>query len=209
MAPLPPVASVVKCNLNWQIDNNLKAESIFYFSYTGSAPSTAACIAIAATVQGAAATDMKALLNSSNAIGQAVILDLATSSGASGAGGTTETGTRSGAGNVASACMVINHSIARRYRGGKPRTYIPAGVDGDLNSGGTWTSAFQTACGTDFGNFITNALTASSGGCSLSEHVNVSYYHAGVLRSTPVVDVITASTPRARIGSQRRRMKTA
>lgn len=209
MAPLPPVASVVKCNLNWQIDNNLTAESILYFSYTGSAPSTSACIAIAATVQGAAVTDMKALLNSSNFIGQATILDLATSSGASGAGGTATVGTRSGAGNVASACMVFNHAIARRYRGGKPRTYAPFGVDGDLSTGGVWTTGFQTSCSSSFSNFITNALTASSGGCSLSEHVNVSYYHAKALRATPVVDVITATTPRARIGSQRRRMRTA
>lgn len=209
MPPLPPVADVVKYTQSWHISTNIKAESILHFSYTGSAPDGSACAALAADIQAAAVSEFKSLMNTSAFVGPGTILDLATNTGASGSGGTTTVGTRTGAGNPASTCVVMLHSIARRYRGGKPRTYLPFGVVGDFATQGTWDSTLLTAVASAWSSFITTAIAASSGGCDLSEFVNVSYVTGGAPRTTPHVDTISASVPRIPIGTQRRRLKGA
>lgn len=209
MPPLPPVTDVIKASLNWQLDDNLTAESILHFQYSGGAPSSSDCSALGADIQASAVTNLKALLSTVNKIGPCVVLDLGSSTGAQGLGGTATAGTRSGNGNPASTSVVMGHHIARRYRGGKPRTYLPILNSADLASTGTWQSSVLTTVGTDWAAFITTALAATSGSTTLTNFVNVSYFHGGTLRTTPVVDTISASTPRPRIGTQRRRNKTA
>jgi hypothetical protein len=209
MPPLPPVPGVLKYTQNWQISNNLKAASIFHFSYSGGPPSGATCAALAAIFQAAFITTLKTQFPATTSFGQGTVLDLASSSGAQGSGGTVTAGTRVGTEFPANVAMVINHSIARRYRGGKPRSYLPLGVATDNLTAGLFTSGFTAGITTDFGNWITDCLAASSGGVTIPAHVNVSYYLNGALRPSPIVDTITASTARQRIGSQRRRLKTA
>lgn len=209
MPPLPSVPNCLKYTQNWQIGNNLKAASIFHFLYSGGPPNAAACAGLAATFQAAMVTTFKAQMPGTTSIGQATVLDLASTSGAQGAGGTVTAGTRAGTEFPANVAMVVNHTIARRYRGGKPRTYLPTGVATDNLTAGLWTSGIVTGLTTDYATFITDCLAATSGGVSITEYVNVSYYLNNALRATPVVDVITASQCRTRIGSQRRRLKTA
>lgn len=209
MAPLPPVPDVIKASLNWQIQGNHTAESILHFVYAGGPPSSSVCSALAADIQAAAVSNLKALLPIGTLLGQCTVLDLASATGAQGVGGTATAGTRSGQPLVASTCVVMNHSIARRYRGGKPRSYCPFGIATDPQTAGTWQAGFLTTVNTAWSTFITTALAAASGGVTLTEFASVSYYHAKVLRTTPVVDPITQSLARTRIGTQRRRNKTA
>jgi len=209
MPPLPAVPNVIKYTQSWNIQNNLSAETILHFQYTGGPPATADCQAIAAVIQASMVTNLKARMGNLNKIGLGTVLDLASSSGAQGQGGSTQTGTLTTLANPASTCLVMNHTIARRYRGGKPRSYCPFGTANELNTEGTWTSAFSGGCATNWASFITTALTASSGGTSLTHFVNVSYFHAGALRTSPVVDQVVLSLARARVGTQRRRNKTA
>lgn len=148
-------------------------------------------------------------MGTNNKIGLGTVLDLASSTGASGQGGITTGGTLATLAVPASTCVVVNHQIARRYRGGKPRTYCPFGTANEMNSEGTWTAAFTGNVSTSFASFLTTALAASSGGVTLTHFVNVSYYHNGALRGTPAVDNIVQSLARQAIGTQRRRNKGA
>jgi hypothetical protein len=209
MAPLPPAANVIKYTQSWILQGNLRAESILHFLYAGGPPATADCQAIAAAIQASAVTNFKGRMGSNNKVGLGTVLDIASNTGAQGQGGITTSGTLATLSNPASTCVVVNHQIARRYRGGKPRTYCPFGTANELNSEGTWTAAFTGNVSTSFSTFLTTALAASSGGVTLTHFVNVSYFHAGALRGTPVVDNIVASLARQPIGTQRRRNKGA
>lgn len=209
MQVLPPVANTGKVSIQWVLDLNTTAESILYFNYSGGPPSTANCQGLAAGVQAAAVVRFKPLLQAVNKIGLVTFQDIASSSGNEGQGGSTTGGTRTGNSNPASTCIVMNHSIAQRYRGGKPRTYAPFGVDADQNTTGTWTSAFVGTCNTAWANFITDCLAVSSGPNSLTQYIAVSYYHDDALRATPVQYPITQTLGRTRIGTQRRRLRTA
>lgn len=209
MPPLPPASNVMKYTQSWILENNLKAESIMYFQYAGGTPSTSDCQAFASDIQASAVTNFKTHMSNQSQVGLGTVLDIGSTSGHEGQGGTSTAGTLSTLYNPASTCIVVNHQIARRYRGGKPRTYAPFGTANELQTQGTWTPTFVGQISTAWSNFITTALAATSSGITLSAYVNVSYYHAGALRSTPVVDPIVLSLGRQRIGTQRRRNKTA
>jgi hypothetical protein len=209
LPPLPPIANTLKVSLGWQLDLNQTAESILHFQYSGGPPSAADCAAIAGAIQGSAVLDLKSLLQVENKVGIVTVLDIGSTTGAEGSGGTATAGTLAGAAMPASISVVMQHAIARRYRGGKPRSYAPFGDATKINSTGTWTSAFLALCVSGWASFITSALTATSGSTVLTQYGSVSYYTAKALRTTPHWDPILATTARTRIGSQRRRLKTA
>lgn len=209
MPALPVVANCLKYTQNYHISNNLTAASIHHFIYSGGPPTAADCAALAATFQAAFITRTINQFPGTTSIGQGTVLDIASHTGAQGSGGSVTAGTRAGAEFPANVAVVINHTIARRYRGGKPRTYVPAQVATDNASAGLWNAGIVTNWTTQWANWITDCLAATHGGVSITQYVNVSYFLNGALRSTPQVDQITSSACRTRIGSQRRRLKTA
>lgn len=209
MAPLPPVPNGIKAQIGWYIDNNDRVENVLHFLVSNGPPSAAVCAALAADFQAAQITQFGAVTHTSNGIMPCTVTDISSGSGLQGVGGAAQGGSLSGSYNSAQTAMVLNHHIARRYRGGKPRSYLPVGNQGDLSTPGQWGSSFVTSITTKWANFITSCLAASSGGVSVSSFVSISYFHAGAVRSTPVVDPILQSTARQTVGSQRRRIKGA
>lgn len=209
MPPLPPVANCLKYTQQWVCGVNSKPESIFHFTYTGGTPTASNLAGLAADIQAAAVTEFKPWLHTSYKVGVGTALDIASNTGASGVGGSATAGTMTGQPLPCSNAVVINHAIARRYRGGKPRTYLPPPDNTEMQTVGQWTSAFQTSIGSAFASFITTALASTVGGISLTAYGAVSYYTGGALRTTPVFEAITASSARTAIGSQRRRLKGA
>jgi hypothetical protein len=207
--PLPPVSQVVKLTLGWSCDLNLKAESILHFKYTGGPPVTADLNSIANSALGFAATDLCPYLWTSNGLTGVTVLDLNSNTGAQGQYLAAHAGTMASAPNPAGTCVVLNHAIARRYRGGKPRTYAPFGTGASINSTGTWNTTFATNCATAWQTWINSLLTLTTASCTLSVYGSVSYYSGKALRATPAFDPILATSARTRIGSQRRRLKTA
>lgn len=209
MAPLPPVANVVKATFDWHVGSNVGAQNILHFQYSGGHPSASDCSSLAATFQAALVSELKGYLHTSNSIGQCTVQDIDSNTGAEGFGGTVTAGTLSGSYLGASICAVMNHSIARRYRGGKPRSYLPLGSSSEAATAGTWVGGMVTSVSADFEDFITSCLAATAGTTDITHFVSVSYYFNKALRTTPVVDVISQSALRTRMGSQRRRLKTA
>jgi hypothetical protein len=117
--------------------------------------------------------------------------------------------------------VLINHRIARRYRGGKPKSFLPLGSAADVLQGKTWTSTFVTNVQNAWHTFIQAVPTMSPNLGTLS-FVNVSYYSGATeitdppkwhdawvptLRTGAVVDPITSSVVSANISTQRRRTK--
>lgn len=209
MPPLPPAGPVVRVDLNIEPGGDANALCRLHFSYTGGPPSTSDLNSLATTIRGAFNTNLKAFFDTSTALEHVQVVDLSSSTGAGGIDTTAVTGTRAGSLLPGGSAVLINHRIARRYRGGKPRTYLPAFTASDVTNRQGWLSASVTALQTGWNNFIAAINGVTVGSTVISGFVNVSYYSAKALRTTPHIDAITASVVSFNPASQRRRNRSS
>lgn len=191
----------------------------FFFTYTGSAPSAANCAAFASAIEALWLTNIKPLIASVYALVEVDVLDIASDSGAFGTWTGDQIGGRSGTPPPIQCAMNVEFDLARRYRGGKPRCYLPAGVESDLLAPNTWTTEFMSAVDTGFTAFISGIEALSEGATSIQAHSSLSYYQSfqnmtnssGRMRAVPkyrttaLVDTITGYAVKQIVGSQRRR----
>lgn len=222
MPELPSPGAVIRMEWNTGDNADIPAGSRVFFSYTGGAPSAGDLNTLASDISGYWGTHMAPLVATGESLHGITITDLSSDTGAVGEWTGTVAGTRSGAANIASAAALVNHQISRRYRGGRPRTYVRAGTDTDLATGfsNQWSSSFLTAMLSGWEAWIAEILGVTGVGISLTNIVNVSWYKGNVvftgptgrarnipqLRTTPVVDTIVSSSVALKVGSQRRRL---
>lgn len=191
----------------------------FYLSYSGSAPSPANCVTLAGEIASAWATDLAPVINEDTALVEVDVLDIATTSGSSGQWTGTHDGSRSGTALPFQCATNIEYNIARRYRGGKPRMYLPPGVEGDQADGSHWSNTFIGDVNTAFTAFMAAIEALSVGSMGTLAHVNLSFYQGFTnfttpsgreravpkYRATALHDVVESYATKAVIGSQRRR----
>jgi hypothetical protein len=219
MPSLPDVPQVLRCQLNWTDTADKVVYNTFYLSYTGSAPSDADASNIAVLLCNAWATDLN-FWDTQTSLTGAKVTDLSSATAAQGTATCDFTGTELGEILAGGTALVANFQIARRYRGGKPRLYLPWGTTGVLTNRQEWTPAWVASVAANVALIFSTILGTTVGGTTLSDHVNVSYYkgftvddpgggrrarNVPTLRPTPVVDNITGRTILGRPGSQRRR----
>jgi len=217
--PLPPAGKVIKIAHHFTVGSDAKAMSRIYWQYTGTTPNATTLKAIAEAVQAAWEAHCQALTNSETTLTAIDVIDLSGSEAARYTLATSIKGSHLG-GCSAGVCSLQNHSIPRRYRGGKPRTYWPWGSDSDRTSPQLWSATWVSNVNTKAGEYFAALAAIKSGGTELSTHCNVSYYHGftnvsygsppkyrrvPTPRATPVVDTISASSCNSIPGSQRRR----
>lgn len=223
MPPLPPVTDPAVIRVGFETDTgaSISAGSRFFLSYTGSAPSEADLNTLASGIEAAWLANIAPSVCSAESLISVTCTDLSSDSGNEG----TWTGSESGSGGsdalIASACMVVNHHILRRYRGGRPRTYLRCGDKAVLATPNTWTPDFQTQVREAWEAFIV-AVTAITGiGVTSLALVNVSYYAGNLVFTTPSgrarnipqlraggphVDTVVLTTVSEKVGSQRKRL---
>jgi hypothetical protein len=206
MAPLPPAAKTLKITLVHATGGDNNVENILHFKYTGGPPSSADCIGIAGAVNAQYATNLKSLLSTNYSLSAVRCLDIDSNTGAQGENDVPVLGTRVGAILPISNAVVISHQIARRYRGGHPRSYAPFGAETDLGNNQHWGATFITSCTTGWNTFAAGCITITAGTTVLTAYASVSYYSGKTQRGTPVVDTILNSQAKTRVGSQRRRL---
>lgn len=218
VVPLP-ASPCVRIRLDFTQVDGLKGGSRIYLSYTGSAPSPANCNTLASDVASQWGTAFNGLVPAAWGLTEVDVLDIATDSGHFGSWTGNQTGTRTGDALPANCAMNIEADIGRRYRGGKPRVFLPLGVMTDLVNQSQWQESFAAAAGTAWGDFIAAVEALSIGSMGTLQHVNLSYYKgftnitnsSGRTRAVPtyrdsaLVDVITGYAPKQVVGSQRRR----
>jgi hypothetical protein len=115
----------------------------------------------------------------------------------------------------------MHYPVARRYRGGKPRSYVPWGTADDLGDRQDWDSGVLTAFHTGWSAII-SALEAAYpiGAATFVSMCAVSYYGPpnrtitgstgrvrtiSTVRAVPLVDDWSTFSVVQKIGSQRRR----
>lgn len=221
MTPLPSVPNMLKVTFTHIVGSDNTVDVIQHWGYSGSAPSAANCISLAASIQAAYASFSKTNLYTGFTMQSVTVLDLASSTGAEGTSASPFAGTLSGTELPANVCVVLNHQVAQRYRGGKGKSFFPWGQGGNLQTAQTWSSGFIT---TVTGNWASTkgAITgATAGGCTIGNQFIVSYYQGYntpttlpsgkvkqslKLRTSPLTYQVAASVGSIRIGSQRRRV---
>jgi hypothetical protein len=150
---------------------------------------------------------------------EVVCLDIATDTGNVGVWSGSIAGGLTGAGAPEDAAMQITFDIGRRYRGGKPKIFLPPSSAANVSTLNSWDSTMIAALQNDWGSMMAAILAGTYSSFTLTDNVNVSYYHGFTVfttpsgrarniptqRSTPLVDNITNHTARIEIASQRRR----
>jgi len=205
--------------LDYNDDNGNLLGSRFFLQYAGAAPTAGNCITIAGDIEAAWLAHLAPLINEAYAIAEVDVLDIATYTGASGQWTGNVNGTESSAQIPANVAVNIEYSIARRYRGGKPRMFMPAPGQAALNDVANWTTDYKDSVNTGVAAFFTAVEAIAVGAVGALTHVNLSYYQGfknitnssgreravPTYRDTALIDTITAYSCKALVGSQRRR----
>jgi hypothetical protein len=219
MPPLPSPGNVLRLHARFGPSDSNQWGIRNYFTYSGGAPTGTECTAAATQWFSEIQSNIMPLVDSNIFLTEATVIDLSSDTGNEGVHSGSQAGGDSSGKVPEDVCAVIGHTIGRRYRGGKPKTFLPPGGEGALADLKSWTSDFTSALDAAWGSMIADFLAFTTGGLSLVNIVNVSYYHGFTVfttpsgrarniptpRATPVVDDITGHTVNGTVGSQRRR----
>jgi hypothetical protein len=222
MPPLPIANKCQKITLKFTIGEDLGGQTSFYINYTGVTPTLSAIQTFASAIFSTLVSDLLPLFGVDVTFTECEVIDLTSDMGPVGIYNSTATGSRDGAGLPADSALVEAKVIARRYRGGHPRQYWPAGIQSDLQDPQTWTAAFLSAAESALAAFYGEVVGEPWVGAGAVNLVNVSYFHGFTpyqnpitgrwrnvpnVRSTPIIDTVTGSLVRTYVGSQRRRQE--
>lgn len=193
--------------------------SRFYLQYAGAAPTAGNCATLASDIAAAWAANLAPLVNSNWSLTEVDVLDIASLTGASGQWTGSDAGSASGAPLPYQVATNVEYKIARRYRGGKPRMFMPPATTSDLLDDGHYDTAYVDSVNTGVAAFFTAVEALSVGAVGALTHVNLSYYtgfknitnSSGRERAVPqyrdaaLLDTVTGYACKALLGSQRRR----
>ena len=216
--PLPDVPCV-RCQLTYNDTDGNEMGSRFYLSYTGSAPTGANCSTLASDISAAFSAHLITLIGDNISLVEVDVLDIASHSGLSGQWTGTVTGTAGGAVAPIQCANNVEFGIARRYRGGKPRMYLPPPSTAQMANSHQYSSGFVSSTSTDVAAFFAAIEALSIGSMGTLTHVSLSYYKGftnitnssgreravPTYRPTALHDNVTGYSGKQLIGSQKRR----
>ncbi len=218
MPALPDVPGVVRIDLKYLLSEDLSMLNRFFFKFTG-----ALSQADATTWAGTIGTDFTAAfhasLTSDMTLVEVEVTDLTTTVSARGVDTTLRPMTNAVTGLPGGVSFNIDFLLARRYRGGKPKLFLPGMIDEYITDEQRWDLTSATAILGHWETFIGQVKTNAPGAVGADSHVNVSYFQGFTnivrpsgradnvpkLRPIPVVDTVTGYRYDPRPGSQRRR----
>jgi hypothetical protein len=148
--------------------------------------------------------------------------DISTRMGAFGEYVSTADGSRSGAEVPQQIATNVEFKLTQRYRGGKPRMYLPPGIASDVVNDDTWSDDFVSAVDSGIAAFFAAVTALSVGSMSTLTHIVLSYYHlfdnvadtSGRMRAVPryrpdspgaLVLNVSGYATKSLLSSQRRR----
>lgn len=192
MPKLPDVSHVLRARLYFTIDGKPEQGVRHFYRWTGSTPTATALATLAHKLYTSfVAATIAAVMHATNVFTGVQLEDLTSTTGATGSFAGTTTGTLTGEGVPADACLVTSYEIPRRYRGGHPRSYWPFGNATTLFDPQRWTTAFVASAQAKVTTGIAGFVGQSSGGCTIGAHCVPSYYEGFTV-------VISPTTGRAR-----------
>lgn len=204
MPPLPPAPQVVEVKVNGLI-NTVPWTNVFHLQYTGTAPSSAQLDTLSSGVMNAWGTNFAPMVNTGVSVTSAVATDLTNALAAQGTATGSTAGSRAGTALSNAQSAVLTWKINMRYRGGHPRTYLPATVSSDITGGRLFTDTYVTALTSAAGTFRT-ALNALTSGATTYKMVCLRRTVNKQEQNPPLILTINSVLVDHRIDSQRDRM---
>ncbi len=218
VVPLP-ASPCLRSRFIWNEGTDGEGGIRLYFSYAGSAPTAANCVTLATDFAAAWATHISPILGTNVTLNEVDVLDIATDSGLSGQVSVSDAGANAGPFLPWQCALNVEFDIARRYRGGKPRCFLPPAVASGLVDESHWSSSTLTSVNTGFAAFIAEIEALTVGAVGALAHVNLSYYKgftnitnsSGRERAVPtyraaaLLDTVEGYATKAVVGSQKRR----
>lgn len=218
-APPLPASPCLRVKLDYTQSDAALGGSRFYLSYAGAAPTAGNCVTLAGDIATAWSDHLASLVSNLWSLSEVDVLDIATLSGASGISTDSIPGTVTGEPVPANCAVNIEYDIARRYRGGKPRMFLPPPDSSNLSDIGHWNADVVSGTNTAIAAFFAAIEALSVGAVGALAHVNLSYYNgftnvtnssgrtraAPKYRATALVDTVTGYSTKGVVGSQRRR----
>lgn len=221
-SPPLPDNPTLRVALKYTQSDGLAGGQRLFFNYTGSAPTSAQISALATYIGGTDWQDeLGGAVNEDWTLVEVDIIDITTDSGNAGSWTGEKAGTRSGTPMPAQTAANIEFDVPLRYRGGKPRTYLPPGVTTDMANPSTFASGYYDLVTSGFTSFIAGIVATGIHTADDLTHVNLSYYkgyntstppwrgpgykYPPRYRDTAVSTPITAYNCKSEIGTQKRR----
>lgn len=219
MTALPAVPKAVRLDIHYAQDADPNIMNRLHFQYAGTL-NTADAVTWLAAMNTALRTFVGALLNNQLSLYLMELTDLTSNTAPQVSNSTGQVGGDGNPGLSAGVAFVISYEVARRYRGGKPRTYLPGMAAGFLLNPSQWDPTEVTNIVTHWNTFLTACQVTPMGtAIGAITLVNISYYSGFVnhtypsgrvkaipqLRVTPLVDTILAIRGNNAPASQRRR----
>jgi hypothetical protein len=213
------VANALSAVLVWSSSGDINMQTKWFFRYSGGAPDATACTALASDIYTAVAAQADQWGSDVN-LTNVIVTDLASVTGGQGEESSTAPGGKTPGALSMSTALLINYKINRRYRGGKPRSYLPWLVETDLTNRRAWSGTAVATAEGRLNTIFAAIIGSSSGSTTITEHVNISYFsgftvvtnpttgrarNVSTRRGTPIVDAVTGFTGSTRPASQRRR----
>jgi hypothetical protein len=130
-------------------------------------------------------------MNSDKIFTSVTIQDLGSDLGLEGVATGVTPGTIAGHTLDAEACTVFEHSIARHYRGGKPKCFMPFGDSEDLASEQTWAGTYLAAVGASWNTFLA-AIVAGAAAIEVLSIMSTCPITRAPVRTTSVVGPTSA-----------------
>lgn len=223
MPALPSVPNVLRAQVLWDVGTDTDVSTGMFFRYSGGPVTLTIATSLAQAVANAWAQFETPPWSSDVTLAGAKVTDLSSPTGGEGTSSADQPGGDASGGLAGGTCTVVGFHIARRYRGGKPRVYLPWGSKDNLNGPNAWAAAYVTQVTTYVTEILSQVVGSTAGGVTITDHVNVSYYegtrvvtspttgrarNVPILRTTPLVDDIAGFTVLAYPGSQRRRNRS-
>src|SRR5208282_1521672 len=134
-----------------------------YFGYSGSAPTGPNCVTLASDMAAAWASHISPIMGSNVVLNEVDVLDIATDSGASGQWSGSDAGGNSAPFLPWNVATNVEFGIGRRYRGGKPRMYLPPLTASGLADQRSWNSGSVTSVNTGVAAFFAEIVALSVG----------------------------------------------
>lgn len=221
MPALPPVPNVIKADFFYTIGSDLRALNRLFIGYTGGIPSSADVATLAGDLYTIWAAEIAHYMCDVNVFTGCEVTDLSSALGHQATHAANTNGSLTSTPLPANVAGLGSMKIGRRYRGGKPRTYLPVGDQAQVLTPQTWQSTFVSNMQASLNATITDIAATAAGTTSLTNLVNVSYYsgftvvtnpstgrarNVPKLRTTPLVDPVLSWTFEVTQASQRRRL---
>lgn len=184
--------------------------NIFHVKVSGGTPGTNLSSSAVAGVLGIVTSAYQAHLQTQStnvsSVVQGVATDLTSNTGAQVTIPLSGNGSITGSGMPNNCATCISWLISRRYRGGRPRTYLPPPSINEAADTRHFSNTFATNVQGGASAFLA-AVNAGVPATGLTMDLACVHYYSGRSRlTTPLVDLIIGAAVNTRIDSQRRRL---